>query len=104
PRLKTPFPRHVPTPQEPKTFPPKVAEASAFEVQQGQPPLEPLPVMKTAAEAYAFATQRIAKSPEIRIDIAALLGSASGLRDAIILREIFGPPRSLQPLDPVGSV
>ena len=98
------LPRQIPPTREAKTFPPKVAEASAFEVQQGQPPLEPLPVIKTAVEAYAFATQRIAKSPEIRIDIAALLGSASGLRDAIILREIFGPPRSLQPLDLVGSV
>ncbi len=37
-------------------------------------------------------------------DVATLLRSASGLRDAIILREIFGPPRSLQPLDLVGSV
>jgi hypothetical protein len=27
------------------------------------------------------------------------LASPQGLRDAIILREIFGPPRSLQPLD-----
>ena len=98
------LPRQIPPTREAKTFPPKVAEASAFEVQQGQPPLEPLPVIKTAAEAYAFATQPIAKSPETRIDIAALLGSTSGLRDAIILREIFGPPRSLQPLDLVGSV
>ena len=98
------LPGQIPPTREAKTFPPKVAEASAFEVQQGQPPLEPLPVIKTAAEAYTFATQPIAKSPETRIDIAALLGSASGLRDAIILREIFGPPRSLQPLDLVGSV
>ena len=29
----------------------------------------------------------------------AKLASPQGLRDAIILREIFGPPRSLQPLD-----
>jgi hypothetical protein len=33
-----------------------------------------------------------------------MLRSTSGLRDAIILREIFGPPRSMQPLDLVGSV
>ena len=36
-------------------------------------------------------------------EITALLSSAAGLRNAIILREIFGPPRSLQPLDLVGS-
>jgi hypothetical protein len=29
------------------------------------------------------------------------LRSPQGLRDAIILREIFGPPRSLQALDPI---
>ena len=31
------------------------------------------------------------------------LRSSQGLRDAIILREIFGPPRSLQPLNPIGD-
>ena len=31
------------------------------------------------------------------------LASRQGLRDAIILREIFGPPRSLQPPDLVSS-
>src|SRR5207244_11600081 len=90
--------------REARTFQPKVAEAPAFEVQQGPPPLEPLPVIKSAAEAYAIATQPIAKSAEAKIDIATMLRSTSGLRDAIILREIFGPPRSLQPLDLVGSV
>jgi hypothetical protein len=72
---------------------------------QGPPPLEPLPVIKTAAaEEYEVATQPISKSAEAKIDVAILLRSTSGLRDAIILREIFGPPRSLQPLDLVGSV
>lgn len=37
------------------------------------------------------------------LEITTLLSSAAGLRNAIILREIFGPPRSLQPLDLVGS-
>ena len=32
--------------------------------------------------------------------LAARLATAEGLRDAIVLREIFGPPRSMQPLDP----
>jgi hypothetical protein len=80
-----------------------VADAPAFDVQQSLPPLESLPVIKTAAEAYAIATQPIPKSADAKIDITTLLRSTSGLRDAIILREIFGPPRSLQPLDLVGS-
>ena len=74
-------------------------------VPEAPPPPEPVPVIKTAAaQDYEIATQSISKSPETKIDIATLVRSASGLRDAIILREIFGPPRSLQPLDLVGSV
>ena len=98
------LPGQIPPTRETKTFRPKVADAPAFEVQQGPTSLEPLPVIKTAAGAYAIATQPISKSPETKIDVATLLRSTSGLRDAIILREIFGPPRSLQPLDLVGSV
>ncbi len=76
------------------------------EVVREAPPLpESVPLIKTtAAEAYAIATQPISKSAETKIDLTTMLKSTSGLRDAIILREIFGPPRSLQPLDLVGSV
>jgi hypothetical protein len=61
-------------------------------------------VIVTAAEAYAITPQSTSKSEDARINLATMLRSTSGLRDAIILREIFGPPRSLQPLDLVGSV
>jgi hypothetical protein len=74
-------------------------------IREGPPPPEPVPAIKTAAaEMYEIATQPNSKSAEAKIDITTLLRSTSGLRDAIILREIFGPPRSLQPLDLVGSV
>jgi hypothetical protein len=98
------LPGQIAPTREARTFQPRVAEAPAFEVQQGQPLLEPSPVIKTAAEAYAIATQPTFKSAEAKIDVASMLRSTSGLRDAIILREIFGPPRSLQPLDLVGNV
>jgi hypothetical protein len=98
------LPGQIPSTREARTFRPKVAEAPGFEVQQGPPPLESVPVIKSAAKAYAVATQPRAKPAEAKIDIATLLGSTSGLRNAIILREIFGPPRSLQPLDLVGSI
>ena len=98
------LPGQIPPTREGRTFQPRVAEAPAFEVQHGPAPLEPLPIIKTAAEAYAIATKPVPKSPDAKIDVATLLKSTSGLRDAIILREIFGPPRSLQPLDLVGSV
>jgi hypothetical protein len=71
--------------------------APAFEVHEDlpvelQPPVE-------ALKAYAAATRPIAKRAEFKTDIAILLASKSGLREAIILREIFGPPRGLQEVD-----
>jgi hypothetical protein len=79
--------------------------APAFEVGEGRAALEPpLAVAKAAEEAYAIETQSTAVPQRTEMNIVALLRSTSGLRDAIILREIFGPPRSLQPLDLVGSV
>ena len=94
------LPGQITPTRETKTFQPRVAEAPAFEVQQGPP----LPVIKTAAEAYSIASQPIPIATRTEIDVATLLRSTSGLRNAIILREIFGPPRSLQPLDLVGSL
>jgi hypothetical protein len=44
-----------------------------------------------------------ARPTATNLEITTLLSSAAGLHNAIILREIFGPPRSLQPLDLVGS-
>jgi hypothetical protein len=86
-----------------KILPPAMTDASAFEVHEGPLPVEQPPVIKAPAEAYAAAARPVAKGEEPKIDIAILLASTSGLRNAIILREIFGPPRSLQPLDLVGS-
>jgi type IV secretory pathway VirB10-like protein len=84
-----------------KTRPPDLPRETVREV----PRPDPVPVMKTAAdETYEPATQVASKSAEAKIDLTTMLKSSSGLRDAIILREIFGPPRSLQPLDLVGSV
>jgi hypothetical protein len=50
----------------------------------------------TAYEAQTFA-------PTLDRSLGALLMSPEGLRRAIMLREIFGPPRSLQPLELVGT-
>jgi hypothetical protein len=78
---------------------PAMAIAPAFEVHEGPLPIEPPPVIKTPMETYAAATSAVPKGADLKTDIAILLASKSGLRDAIILREIFGPPRSLQALD-----
>jgi hypothetical protein len=82
-----------------KISPPAMTVSPAFEVHEEPLLAEQPPIIKTPTEAYAAATRPIAKGAELKTDIATLLASKSGLRDAIILREIFGPPRSLQALD-----
>jgi hypothetical protein len=86
-RFAPPF---VPAPAAP-TF--QVHEASPLELQQP-------PIIKAPVESYAAPKPfGVAKTADLKADIAILLGSKSGLRDAIVLREILGPPRSLQPVD-----
>jgi hypothetical protein len=77
--------------------------APVFEVQERSVPVEPQPEMKAPVKAYAAATSSTPAPARTETSIATLLRSPSGLRDAIILREIFGPPRSLQPFDLAGS-
>ena len=85
---------------EPTKFP---SPAPISERHEARPPGElPAPI-KSPVEAYAIDPEPKTKAAHTRSDIATLLSSAAGLRNAIILREIFGPPRSLQPLDLVGS-
>jgi hypothetical protein len=100
---KIAFPRQVTKPPyEKKIFIPKVTKAPAFEVQGEAPPTESRQP-RTPAGAYAIATQPRIEPAPAEINITLLLRSPSGLRNAIILREIFGPPRSLQPLELIGS-
>ena len=96
-------PRQIPSTRPAKTLRPTTQDAP-FEVHRGPQPPETPTQIATAAEAYALAAALVPKATQTRTDFAALLKSRSGLRDAIILREVFGPPRSMQPLDLVGSV
>jgi len=66
-----------------KIIPPKITGSPAFEIQE-------------APEAFAATGPTMAKTEEPRTDIVTLLASTSGLRDAVILREILGPPRGLR--------
>ena len=84
----------------PTKFP---APAPIFEHHKA-PPAPGLPAaIKSPVEPYMVDTESEIKVTRPGTDIATLLRSPRGLRSAIILREIFGPPRSLQPLDLVGS-
>ncbi len=78
---------------------PKITRGPAFEVHEGPLPIASGPIFKAPAEAYAAGLRTIAKTEEGRTDIATLLASTSGLRDAVILREILGPPRGLRVID-----
>src|SRR6266513_5912347 len=80
-----------------------LAPAPTFEHHQTPPVHELAASNKSPVEPYAIDTESKAKVARVGTDIATLLRSPAGLRDAIVLREIFGLPRSLQPLDVVVS-
>jgi hypothetical protein len=80
-----------PPPSEQRVFKPATAQEGGFEVRDlGAQVLSDLsPVDRgAAAELRGFTLK---------------LSSIQNLRSAIVLREIFGPPRSLQPLDPISG-
>jgi hypothetical protein len=94
------LPGQIPPTRATKVFTPKAPDAPAYEVHESAMPLEPPPVAaKTAAEAYAVVTQPAQTPQRPATSIVALLRSTSGLREALVAREILGPPRSLQPLE-----
>ena len=90
------IPKEIP-PRRPVRETEKMAPP-AFEVREGELPIAPPPI-KIPAETYVGVTPTIAKAEEPRTDIAMLLASTSGLRNAMILREILGQPRGLRMLD-----
>ena len=100
PDLPTKAPPVLPRPviaARPAPVPSQTTEPPAFEVHTH-------PVSTDAPpETYAIPTQSSAERSAAATDLVTLLGSAPGLRNAIILREIFGPPRSLQQFDLIGN-
>jgi len=92
--------------EQPRGFeqivPPPVAAPArtAFEIHEELPvELQQLPITKTPVEVYAAAARPTVKTADFKTDIATLLASKSSLREVILLREILGTPRGLQPLD-----
>jgi len=83
-------------------IPPPVLPASPapkFEVQAAFPVGPQQPSVKTVVESDAAASELVAKRAGSKTDIATLLASTPSLRQAILIREILGPPRGLQALD-----
>jgi hypothetical protein len=89
--------RHV-IPHETPVVTPRV-----IEVQEQRVQTEPRSDAKLPEGADVTPADSKIKTAYTAADIAGFLRSSTGQRNAIILREIFGPPRSLQPLDLVGS-
>ena len=97
---KVQLPGQIPrSPYKEKPFVPPRAETPVFEVhRQGAPEVnEPIPI-KTPGDAYAVAT---APPPVVAqpSTFATELRTPGNLQRAILLREILGPPRALQPLE-----
>jgi hypothetical protein len=102
------FPTLPPLTTTPPPLPPSPAPAMPE-----PPPLPiqrvftPAPVQEAGFEVRDLGAQT--SSPEARRATAEQrslllkLRSNQDLRNAIVLREIFGPPRSLQPLDPISG-
>jgi hypothetical protein len=78
-----------------KIGPRKILAAPAFEIHEGSSPI----ASPAAVRAVEGLMQTTVKTSDLRTDITTLLASPSGLRDAIILREILGPPRGLRAID-----
>src|SRR5919204_3298817 len=79
---------------------PATAETAPYQITTEAPTeLQPIYQSKKAPTLPQVFPEQV----ERKIDIAAMLTSPSGLRDIVVLREILGPPRSLQPLDLAGT-
>ncbi len=102
-RKREATPKEIPPPplvkRAEKIPPPEIPAAPLFEVYKGRSPITPAPISKTPGQPYAADMRRATKDDEARTSIAVLLASSSGLRDAVILREILGPPRGLRAID-----
>jgi hypothetical protein len=92
PRVIREIPRALPSQIEQRVFQPMTAREAVFEVQDlGVQLPEDL-----SSESRRAGAQSRALIPD--------LTSPGSLRSAIVLREIFGPPRGLQTFDLVGSL
>jgi len=89
------------------TAPPPLPEAPKIRTATSPPPLPIESATKRSTAEPDFEVREVARQtsseplPETRHTAAARikLGTPQDLRNAIVLREIFGPPRSLQPID-----
>jgi hypothetical protein len=111
PRRREVQPRIFPKVPPLTTAPPPLSQSPATRPSMPPPPMEVAPFKPAIAPEGDFEVHEVARQissepvPEIRRELSsrqnlrAKFATRSDLRDAIVLREIFGPPRSVQPLD-----
>src|SRR6266487_5013593 len=97
PELPSEFEVHREPPPPPTPRPSRPLPEPTFQIHEAVAPPELVPVVVTTVPE-AKSQQPIA-ALGITIHLTALLRSPTGLRDAIIVREILGPPSGLQELD-----
>jgi hypothetical protein len=97
PTIEVPIPEELKRVYEPTRPVVSPVETMIYEVRDisNQPPESPTPA-RTARQAPADSAR---KGEAQDADITQLLRSPRGLRQAIILREIFAAPRSLRPME-----
>lgn len=106
-----PLPRKIQVPRQmtklpetetPRTFQPTRPPVEEYTVQEtAAAPAPPPPPLATPADAYAAMTKPVSPTTTVPAKplFSVLLGKPEALRQAIVLREILGPPRALSPLD-----
>lgn len=87
--------------ERPTTLPRQISAAKPPPVTI--PPVEPPAFEVHTALSAETPVEVRAETGDSATDLAQLLGSTSALRNAVVLREIFGPPRSLQQFDLIGN-
>jgi hypothetical protein len=86
------------------TAPPNEAVApTGAPVYQTAEAILPSPTRALAIERPFAIEASESATPALQNSLGKRLASSASLRDAIVLREIFGPPRSLQPADDLRS-
>ena len=95
---RQPVPPPLPRRYEPRPSGPTVAPAPTFEVQETAAP-QPEATPAAVPEVGQPLARTSATDQQRQRSILDLLRSGRGLREAVILREILGPPRGVEPFE-----
>jgi len=101
PEYPAPAPQPMTTVASEQIAPLRTREPAVFEVAPVQPTTTSKVRRDAAMRSGLTSSRNVARD---LTPLAARLATAEGLRDAIVVREVFGPPRSLQTIDGMGGL